>query len=313
MVTITQLEYIIAVDNYRHFATAAEKCFVTQPTLSMQIKKLEEFLGITIFDRSKQPIIPTDLGKKVIDQARTVIKETKQIDEIIKNDKNDLSGSLKIGIIPTLTPYLLPLFIGEFTKQYPEIQIIVEELYTFEIEKKLKKDELDIGILVTPLKNSDIEELPLFYEEMMVYTSSNSSIVHDGEIHIGDIATPELWLLNDGHCFRNQVINLCKMKQGNNNKHPFKFDGGSLETIMKIIDREGGFTLIPELAGLDLIKKNSDKILCFSDYTPLREVSIVYARHYTKRKIIDLISKKIIEAIPKRMREKERGTIVEWR
>ncbi|MDC1106481.1 LysR substrate-binding domain-containing protein [Prolixibacteraceae bacterium] len=312
MITLTQLEYIIAVDNYRHFATAAEKCFVTQPTLSMQIKKLEEFLGVTIFDRSKQPIIPTDLGTKIIAQARNVLKETQEIDEIIRSDKNDLSGSLRIGIIPTLSPYLLPLFIGQFTKEFPEIDITIEELFTYEIESKLKKDELDIGILVTPLKDTEIEETPIFYEEMMVYCDKKNNFLTNDEFSLSDINTPDLWLLNDGHCFRSQVINLCKMKQGANN-HPFKFDGGSLETIIKIIDQEGGFTLIPELAGLDLIKKKSDQVLCFSDYTPLREVAIVYTRHYTKRKIIDLVAKKITAAIPKRMREKERGTIVEWR
>ncbi|QZE13327.1 hydrogen peroxide-inducible genes activator [Halosquirtibacter laminarini] len=313
MVTITQLEYIIAVDNYRHFASAAEKCFVTQPTLSMQIKKLEEYLGVTIFDRTKQPIMPTDLGAKIIDQARNIIAETHKIDEIIKTDKNDISGDLKIGIIPTLSPYLLPLFIGSFTKEYPEVNITIEELYTYEIEKKLKKDELDIGILVTPLKDDEIEERALFYEEMMIYSNKENSFKQDDEIHLNDLNTPDLWLLNDGHCFRNQVINLCKLQQGRQDNHKFKFDGGSLETIIKIVDREGGFTLIPELAGLDLIKSHSDQVLCFSDYTPLREVAVVYTRHYTKRKIIDLIAKKITDSIPKRMRNKDRGTIVEWR
>ena len=176
MITLTQLEYIVAVDTYRHFGKAAESCFVTQPTLSMQIKKLEEDLQIIIFDRSKQPLIPTDVGVRVVEQARIILKETEGINNIIKDHKNLVSGMLRIGIIPTLAPYLLPLFIGHYKRKYPNIYIKVIEQTTDKIINLLNRDLIDVGILVTPLKEGKIIEKPVFYEEMMVYVNPENKL-----------------------------------------------------------------------------------------------------------------------------------------
>jgi LysR family transcriptional regulator, hydrogen peroxide-inducible genes activator len=214
MITLTQLEYIVAVDTYRHFGRAAESCFVTQPTLSMQIKKLEEDLGVIIFDRSKHPLIPTDVGQRLIDQAKTVLSESEELKNIIKDHKNEVSGLLRIGIIPTLAPYLLPLFIGRYKRTWPNIIIKVEELTTANIIELLHKDLLDVGILVTPLKESKIIEKPLFYEEMLIYANENHILHQQDEITVRDIATPDIWLLSDGHCFRDQVVNLCSYMSG---------------------------------------------------------------------------------------------------
>src|SRR5690554_4332705 len=178
MITLTQLEYIVAVDTYRHFGKAAESCFITQPTLSMQIKKLEEDLEVIIFDRSKQPLIPTDVGQRIIEQARVVLKESEQITNIVKEHKHEVSGMLRIGIIPTLAPYLLPVFIGRYKKQYPNIHIKVVEKTTNEIIKLLQKDLIDVGIVVTPLKEEKIIEKPVFYEEMLVYVNPENELYH---------------------------------------------------------------------------------------------------------------------------------------
>jgi LysR family hydrogen peroxide-inducible transcriptional activator len=313
MITLTQLEYIVAVDTFRHFGKAAEHCFITQPTLSMQIKKLEEDLEVVIFDRSKQPLIPTDVGERIIEQSRIVLQDAEKINGIVKDHKNLISGELKIGIIPTLAPYLLPLFIGNYKRKYPNILITVEELTTDNIIDQLNRDLLDVGILVTPLKEDRITERPIFYEEMMLYIHEKHTLAAKSEIHVKDIAVPEIWLLSDGHCFRHQVINLCSFKGSSTEELPFHFEAGSLETLMNIIDKEGGLTLIPELAGLGMSSYRSSHVRCFNDMTPLREVSLVHSRHFAKNKLIELLWREIVASMPQKLMDKNRGTVVEWR
>jgi LysR family hydrogen peroxide-inducible transcriptional activator len=313
MITLTQLEYIVAVDTFRHFGRAAEHCFITQPTLSMQIKKLEEDLEIIIFDRSKQPLIPTDVGKRIIEQSRIVLQETEKVNDIVKDHKNLISGELKIGIIPTLAPYLLPLFIGNYKRKYPNIQITVQELTTENIVDHLQRDLLDVGILVTPLKEERINERPIFYEEMLLYSHQNHPLHDKQNIKVKEIATPEIWLLSDGHCFRHQVINLCSFKGASNVALPFYFEAGSLETLMNIIDKEGGITLIPELASVEMGENRKSHVRHFSDVTPIREVSLVYSRHFAKNKLVDLLWREIHAAMPSELLDGKRGTIVEWK
>ncbi len=313
MITLTQLEYIVAVDTYRHFGKAAEHCFITQPTLSMQIKKLEEDLEVVIFDRSKQPLIPTDVGQRIIEQSRIILQDAEKINNIVKDHKNLISGELKIGVIPTLAPYLLPLFIGNYKRKYPNILITVEELTTENIIDQLNRDLLDVGILVTPLEEERITERPMFYEEMKLYIHESHPLASKAAVSVKDIAVPEIWLLSDGHCFRHQVINLCSYKGSATDELPFHFEAGSLETLMNIIDKEGGLTLIPELASVEMSVKRSSHIRAFSDITPLREVSLVHSRHFAKNKLIDLLWREIVASMPEKLRDKNRGTIVEWR
>ena len=313
MITLTQLEYIVAVDTYRHFGRAAESCFVTQPTLSMQIKKLEEDLEVIIFDRSKQPLIPTDVGQRLIDQAKIVLKESEELKNIIKDHKNEVSGVLRIGIIPTLAPYLLPLFIGRYKRMWPNIIIKVEELTTGVVIEMLNKDLLDVGILVTPLKEDKIIEKPLFYEEMKIYANESHPLHYKDKITVKDIATPDIWLLSDGHCFRDQVVNLCSYMTGAGGGLPFQFEAGSLETLMNIVDKEGGITLIPELAQFTMSEKRKKNVLSFTDLRPLREVSLTYSRHFAKHKLISLLWREIKESLPAGLLSPDRGNVVEWR
>lgn len=313
MITLTQLEYIVAVDTYRHFGKAAEACFITQPTLSMQIKKLEEDLEIIIFDRSKQPLIPTDVGRRIIDQSRIVLKQADELNNIVKDHKNQVSGLLRIGIIPTLAPYLLPLFIGKYKKKYPNILIKVKEQTTGNIIKNLNKDLIDVGILVTPLKEEKIIEKPAFYEEMLIYVNPENKLHKQRDITLKDIATPEIWLLSDGHCFRDQVINLCSYMGTVDSILPFHFEAGSLETLMNIVDHDGGITLIPELAKYSMSEKRLENIRSFTNFKPLREVSLVYSRHFAKHKLINLLWREIVEDTPKELHNKQRGSVVEWK
>ena len=312
MTSLIQLEYIVAVDTYRHFVTASEKCFVTQPTLSMQIKKLEDVLGVMIFDRSKQPIIPTEIGKKIIEQARVILAESTKIDEIVNHYNQAVSGEISIGIIPSLAPYLLPLFIGKFTKKYPDLKVKVIELLSEEIISHLKKDLLDVSILVTPLHEKGIKEQALFYEEMMVYTNMKHPMAKHQKVNLNQLADPDLWVLGSGHCFRSQVVNLCHYKGTLKNNIHFDYESGSLETIKKLVELEGGFTILPELAVDEKTNKKA-VIKQFKKEIPLREVSLVYARHYTKEKILNLLKDEILDAVSPHMLNADRGNVVEWR
>ncbi len=313
MISLIQMQYLAAIDTYRHFATAAEKCFVTQPTLSMQVKKVEEELGIKIFDRTRQPVIPTQAGIAIIDQVRRILKEAEKIDLLVQEMQQEVSGDLTLGIIPTISPYLLPLFAGAFKQKYPAVHLKVQEVVTERIEELLKKDLLDAGILVTPLHNPGIIEQPLFYEEMMIYTNMQHPLSTQPIINIGDIATPEMWLLSDGHCFRHQVVNLCQLHDLKSDVLPFEFEGGSLDTMMKIIDKEGGYTLIPELAGLEITNDAAHKVRRFSGITPLREVSLVVNRRFAKTNLLQNLANEITQAVPPDLLNKDRGVVVEWR
>lgn len=313
MITLTQLEYIVAIDEYRHFATAAEKCFVTQPTLSMQIKKLEDELGVIIFDRSRQPVVPTDIGARLIEQARMALSSAERIKEIIKEQQQEVEGSLKIGIIPTLAPYLLPIFIGHYIRKYPAVKVEVEELVSEEIIRRLKHDLIDVGLFVTPYGDDKIVEKPVFYEEMLVYAHPEHRLLQQKEISVADIATSEIWMLGDGHCFRNQVVNLCAMSGLQHKSLPFAFESNSLETLMKIVDVEGGFTLIPELAIQYMPESKKRQVKSLTENKPLREVSVIYSRHYTKQKLINLLCEEIRAVVPAKMLDAKRGMVVEWK
>ena len=313
MITLTQLEYIVAIDEYRHFDTAAEKFFVTQPTLSMQIKKLEDELGVIIFDRSRQPVVPTDLGAKLIEQARMTLSATQRIKEIIQEEQQEVEGTLKIGIIPTLAPYLLPVFIGPYIRKYPAVKVEVEELVSEEIIRRLKRDMLDVGLFVTPYHDEKIVERPVFYEEMLVYAHPDCELLKKKEVGHEDIVTSDIWMLGNGHCFRNQVVNLCEMSASQHKNLPFEFESNSLETLMRIVDVEGGFTLIPELALQYMSPEKKKQVRSIANTKPLREVSVIYSRHFTKQRLITLLCDEIKSVVPAHMLKRDRGMIVEWK
>ncbi len=310
-ISLTQLEYLIAIDNYRHFAKAADACLVTQPTLSMQLKKLEEEFNTVLFDRSKQPILPTEAGIAFIEQARIVLREAKKLDLISKSFDKNYEGSLSVGIIPTIAPYLLPYFLGDFIKKYNNIQLIIQELKTDEIIYKLNKDEIDVGILATPLHENNLIEEPLYYEEIMVYAQQKHPLTKKKILDTNDILRDDVWMLSQGNCFRNQIINLCTKEQ-KINKH-LKYETGSIETLKKMVETEGGFTLLPELAVLELSTKQFNNIAIFKKPKPLREISIVYARSMLKKKFIQVLKKQILKNIPEELQNRKRGVVVEWK
>ncbi len=296
--TLSQLEYIVAVDTYRHFATAADNCHVTQPTLSMQIQKLEDELGIRVFDRSKQPVVPTGVGEAVLAQAREVLRAARRIPEIVSESKNDFQGDLKIGVIPTLAPYLLPYFIGEFVTKYPAVSVQIQELVTEQIVERLRKGLLDVGLVVTPLDENGITEIPLFREPFVVYAADTHPLSIREEIHTDDLATDGLWLLTGGHCLRNQVISVCGTDRPTNATNALQYETGSLETLIKLIDRQDGFTLLPFLATLDMDETRRARIRPFASPAPVREVSLIIHRSFLKRRLIDALRTEILQHLP---------------
>jgi len=308
--TFTQLEYIIAVDTYRHFAEAAAHCFVTQPTLSMQIQKLEEELSIKIFDRSKQPVLPTEPGTEIIEQARKIIGERDVLTEMIESKKGIVNGELRLGIIPTLAPYLLPLFIPSFAKKYPRVKIIVHELTTSLIISRLREGKIDMGILVTPLNEHGIKEQVLFYEELMVYVARNNDVFKKSYVLAKDIDPEKLWLLEEGHCFRSQIINLCELKKSSRESTLFEYEAGSLETLRRMVDLNDGITILPELATLDLSAKQEQHIRYFKQPAPVREVSVITHRDFVKKKLVELVKKEIIASVPDKLRKNKKTTVV---
>ena len=308
--TLVQLEYIVAVDTYRSFVTAAEKCFVTQPTLSMQIQKLEETLGVKLFDRSKQPVIPTEIGQQVIEQARVVLAESARLQEIISSHKKELSGELKVGVIPTVAPYLLPKIITKFTARYEKVQLHIWEYTTEQIIQQLKLGLLDCGILSTPLDDKSLTESPLFYEDFVVYASPSNSLLKKEKVRTQDINTADVWLLNEGHCMRNQVLNICAHKASNKTRL-FEYNTGSVETLKRMVDLNTGITILPELSLADFNAEQLERVRVFSGPVPAREISIVTHRNFLKRGIISALEKEILEAVPDKMKRKTRKEVME--
>jgi LysR family hydrogen peroxide-inducible transcriptional activator len=308
--TLVQLEYIVALDRYRHFAQAAANCFVTQPTLSMQIHKLEQELGLKLFDRSKQPVLPTEAGAEVLEQARKIIAEKERLHEMVNGRKGIISGELKVGIIPTLAPYLLPLFAQEFTQTYPNVKLIVNEMMTDLIISRLREGTIHAGILVTPLQESGIKEDVLFYEELMVYVSRKNEYLRKNYVLAQDIDPNKLWLLEEGHCFRSQIMNLCELQRASKEGHSFEYEAGSTETLRRMVEISDGITILPELATMDLTAKQQEQLRRFKRPSPMREVSLVVHRDFVKKKLIEILKKEIIAAVPEKIKRNRNSNVL---
>lgn len=296
--TLQQLEYIVAIDTYQSFSAAAEHCFVTQPSLSAMVLKLESELGIKLFDRSKQPVMATLPGATLIAQARLVLREAERLRQLAKDQHEGVNGMLRLGIIPTMAPYLLPLFLRPFSAQFPEVQLHIIELTTDEIIRQLRKDQLDAGIMATPLGDAQLQEDPLFLEEFFVYAPKESSILDKRYLIADDIDVNRLVLLEEGHCIRTQVINLCALQKVHSVVSNIAYEAGSLETLRRLVENHAGITILPELALLDLDEERMKFVRFFKSPAPVREVSLVTHRAYTKRRIVEALKQTILTHLP---------------
>ena len=297
--SITQLAYILAVEKYRNFVEAAEACHVSQPALSMQIKKLEEHLNVQIFDRSQSPVTVTVIGQKVLAKAKQTLTSFNQIYDLVIEETNGIAGEVKLGVIPTVAPYLLPLFLKKLNADFPDVSLIVEELTTQKIIEGLQNGELDLGILATPLHIKNLKEHHLYFEELKVYVSAENKLYEKKYILSEDIDLNYLWLLEEGHCLRTQIANFCELKQKQNIVSQLNFKTGSLETIIKLVDKYRGITLIPDLVTLDMTDAQKSKVRRFDGLKPQREISLVCEASYPRKAIVAALKETILACLPK--------------
>jgi len=293
--TITQLQYVLAVAEHKNFTLAAEKSFVTQPTLSMQVQKLEDELDVLIFDRSKKPITITEVGRKIVDQAKNIVAEAERIKDIVDQDKGYIGGDYTLGIIPTVMPTLLPMFLNAFIKKYPKVNLIIKEQSTKTMIKNVMDGHLDAGIAATPLEIEFIKERPLYYEPFVGYVPKNHRLASEELLSTDHLDVSDILLLQDGHCFREGVINLCKASQNLRGEH-FKIESGSFETLVSLADEGMGMTLLPYLNTLHLEENKKINLKSFQKPTPAREISLIYHKSELKIQITDAL-REVISSI----------------
>lgn len=306
--TITQLEYAVAVATYHSFVAAAEKCFVTQPTLSMQIQKLEEELGIKLFDRNNRPNTVTAIGTPIIEQAKIILAECEKVYELVKSKQGIVSGIFKLAVIPSVAPYLMPGLLEKYATKYPDVKLQVKEMETSHVIAALKHNEIDAAIVSTPLEEHGIQEYPLFYEPFVGYFSESEKALSKKLITPKDIELNRILLLNEGHCMRNQVLDLCSdhIKQLQVDK-PFQYDSSNVDTLRKMVDRNKGMTVLPELAVADFTEDQQDRVRYFEDPEPVREISIVTNEQFVKLTLLQSLIDETLLLVPEKMRAQKKN------
>ena len=307
--TLQQLEYILAVARYGHFGRAAEACNVTQPTLSAMIGKLEEEIGAKLFDRNRQPICPTPVGERVVYQAREVLEQADSIKDIVLEEKQSLGGIFRVGILPTIAPYLLPRFFPQMMKKYPTLDIRVREMKTYQIKEALLQGDIDAGILATIEGLEEYEQTTLFYEKYVGYVSREDALFKKEVIRTADVASSrELWLLDEGHCFRDQMVRFCQMKSSQTSQLAYNL--GSMETFMRMVESGMGITFIPELAEMQLSDPQKELVRPFAIPNPTRELILITKKNFIRQTLLDTVVKEIQAAVPKAMLKLGAGQVL---
>lgn len=308
--TLTQLNYILAVDRCRNFAQAAKECFVTQPTLSMQIQKLEDYLQIIVFDRSKSPVEPTPMGKKVLEHARKVMQNAQELEELSKALRGEVSGEFILAVIPTLAPYILPLFVQKFVEEYPEVELKIYESQTDEIIRQLKEGKIDGAILAAPLEVKEIIEEHIFFEPFRIFLSPQHDLLKKKTIDERDLDMREAWLLKEGHCLRAQALQLCQYNKISTDDRHLYFEAGSLETLVNMVKSSKGFTVLPYLASTNLSVQDQKLVKEFKGVVPSRDVCFVTGPHSMKKSIEKALVKVISKNVPKELKKESPKTEV---
>ena len=304
--TLQQLEYILAVERYRHFGRAAEACNVTQPTLSAMIGKLEEELNAKLFDRNRQPICPTPVGEQVLRQAKEVLAQADSIKDIVEEEKHSLNGTFRVGILPTIAPYLLPRFFPQLMKKYSTLDIRVREMKTHEIKEALLQGDIDAGILAQIEGLEEYEQTHLFYEKYEGYVSREDALFAKETLRTSDVASSrDLWLLDEGHCFRDQMVRFCQMKSSQTSQLAYNL--GSMETFMRMVESGKGITFIPELAVMQLSGEQKELVRSFAIPVPTRQLILITNRNFIRQTLLDVIVKEIQASVPKEMLKMKAG------
>lgn len=303
--TLTQLAYLVAVDTHQHFGRAAESCNVTQPTLSMQLRKLERTLGVLLFDRSRVPVVPTEVGSLVIAQARVALREAARISDVRDAAAGIVAGELRLGVIPTLAPYLLPRVLPVLAHDYPQLELIIEERVTDDILDGLRRDTLDAGVVASPVTSPNLIERVLFSEPFVGYVSASHRLARRRSISAADLSLDDLWLLAEGHCFRTQTVQLCSERSARGGRSEgsctvgVRFESGNLETLKRLVERGVGMTLLPALAAADLCTAAQRRLLRpFSKPAPSRDIRLVLRRAYHKQYLVNAVVDCLLNTLP---------------
>lgn len=311
--TLTQLEYVIAVNTFGSFSIAAEKCLVTQPTLSMQIQKLESELDVVIFRRDKYPIVPTEIGLKVIEQAKEILKEKEKLGVLVQVEKGEFVGVLKLAIIPTISSYLLPMFLGSFIKKYPNIELVIDEVTTSEVISGLEKGLFDLGLIAIRSFNENLISETLYYEPFLAFMPEDHKLLSKSKIKQEDLNVSDFLLLKEGHCLRDQTLAICKNADSDwiEKHNKVIFESGNLETLIKLVEQKFGMTLLPYLATKYIKdKKKLNQLKEFADPVPKREVGFVYTKSFVKKHFLSALKEEILKVIPEEIRQNKKGLIV---
>lgn len=295
--TLQQMEYIVAVDKYRHFAKAAESCGITQSTLSSMIQKLEYELDVTIFDRSSYPVKPTELGQEVISQAKVLLFNASQIEELVASHKGKSVGKVRLGIAPTIAPYILPKMLKYLSENHPDIQLFVEESRVSVIVGKLERAELDLALLATPMDNPELLEVPVYNERFVAYVSPKEEVYGSKDIETYQLPVHNVWMLREGYCPNRGIFPFCHTQHDK----PAVYEAGSIETLVKIVDENGGYTIIPELHVPLLRKCQQSHIHHLHNPEPSREVAFVVRRDFVRERILNILADAIKAIVPSRM------------
>ena len=296
---LQQLEYIHALDKYRHFGRAADHCQVTQPTLSTMIQKLEEELGVKIFDRSHLPIQPTAVGRLILDQAALILRQTEQLREVIHQEYEALSGTVRLAVLPTIAPYLLPRLLPLVRKELPELRLEITELKTSDCLEELIAGEQDLAIIATASQREELLDQPLYYEEFAAYVSPNSPLYKEEHIRSSEVGKQQLWLLDEGHCFRDQLVKFCQL--AHSTRQQISYHRGSLETFMHLVDQGDGVTFRPQLATEMLPAERRSQVKPFALPRPTRAVTLVRHREYVRQRLVEVLSTLIQASVPESM------------
>jgi len=300
-IQFSQLKYFVALASARNYSTAAEHCNVSQPALSMAIRKMEEELNLMLIDRKSNPITLTEKGELIASQSVKILEEFTKLEKLASELHQDtLSGSITLSIIPTLAPYIIPLFVQKFSDLYPQIELIIEEETTKSILQKLKSSETDAALLVTPIDEKSLISYPIFYEEFYVFAHDK---IDKSYILPEEIDFKHLWLLEEGHCMRDQMIKICELRNLENSK--IKYNAGSIESLINITEAVGGMTIIPELSTWKLSADRKERVIPFVEPTPVREVSMIHHKFTTKLRLIHTVLNTITDVIPAYMKMKE--------
>lgn len=308
---LSQLELLIALDTYRNLDTAAEACFISRHTLRRQLLRMEKELGHTLYTRSSNSMLmPTALGVLVTEQARVVLHELSRIHDIVKDEEQEPRGELRVGIIPTLAQYLMPFFLSTYAKQYPQVHLYIEEFLTDEIISKLRSGVLDVGLVATPLKVEGILERPMFYERMMLYVSSDHPFFDRDKVKLNEINTEDLWLLQEGNTFRNQVLMLLDKRPAVDDTMREPYERSNIENLKQTIENQYGITVLPELATLSLTADQRKHLKRIVAPKPCREISLITHQSCLKFRLVETLFRQIVESIPEKMRNTGRGVVV---